>query len=142
MNRKKGEKQIKKAYYQTHPCMETFQCSVCGQTVVPEGAGSEHRNHCPNCLCSLHVDEEPGDRAADCGGIMDPVGVWVRKGGEWAIIHRCRRCGKLSSNRVAADDNPVKLMSIALKPLCEPPFPIERIRELAEQMDGDESKEV
>ena len=22
-----------------------------------------HRNRCPNCLCSLHVDEEPGDRA-------------------------------------------------------------------------------
>lgn len=42
-----------------------------------------------------------------------------RKGGEWAIIHLCRRCGALSSNRVAADDNPMKLMSIAMKPLCE-----------------------
>lgn len=72
----------------------------------------------PNCLSSLHVDEEPGDRASDCGGIMEPVAVWVRKGGEWAIIHRCKRCGKLSSNRVAADDNPMKLMSIAMKPLC------------------------
>ena len=30
---------------------------------------------------------------------MEPVAVWVRKGGEWAIIHRCKRCGKLSSNR-------------------------------------------
>ena len=47
-----------------------------------------------------------------CGGIMEPVAVWVRKGGEWAIIHRCKRCGKLSSNRVAADDNPMKLMSL------------------------------
>ena len=81
-------------------------------------AGNDHRNHCPNCLSSLHVDEEPGDRASDCGGIMEPVAVWVRKGGEWAIIHRCKRCGKLSSNRVAADDNPMKLMSIAMKPLC------------------------
>ena len=71
-------------------------------------AGSDHRNHCPNCLSSLHVDEEPGDRASDCGGIMEPVAAWVRKGGEWAIIHRCKRCGKLSSNRVAADDNPMK----------------------------------
>ena len=49
-----------------------------------------------------------------CVGIMEPVAVWVRKGGEWAIIHRCKRCGKLSSNRVAADDNPMKLMSIAI----------------------------
>ena len=45
-------------------------------------AGSDHRNHCPNCLSSLHVDEEPGDRASDCGGIMEPVAVWVRKGGD------------------------------------------------------------
>ena len=27
-------------------------------------------------LSSLHVDEEPGDRASDCGGIMEPVAVW------------------------------------------------------------------
>lgn len=101
------------------------------------GAGSDHRNHCPNCLSSLHLDIEPGDRAADCGGIIDAVGVWVRKNGEWAIIHRCRRCGQLNSNRVAADDNPMKLMSIALKPLCSPPFPIERIEEMTKLMGGD-----
>lgn len=65
-------------------------------------AGAQHRNHCPNCLTSLHLDNEPGDRAADCGGQMEPVAVWVRKGGEWAIIHRCRLCGKLTSNRIAA----------------------------------------
>ena len=65
-------------------------------------AGTQHRNHCPNCLSSLHLDNEPGDRAADCGGQMEPVAVWVRKGGEWAIIHRCRLCGKLASNRIAA----------------------------------------
>ncbi|MBS4910316.1 MAG: RNHCP domain-containing protein [Subdoligranulum variabile] len=65
-------------------------------------AGTQHRNHCPNCLTSLHLDNEPGDRAADCGGQMEPVAVWVRKGGEWAIIHRCRLCGKLTSNRIAA----------------------------------------
>lgn len=83
------------------------------------------------------MDIEPGDRAADCGGIMDAVAVWVRKDGEWAIVHRCRRCGALSSNRVAADDNPVKLMGIAMKPLCEPPFPVERIQELTEVLLGD-----
>lgn len=56
---------------------------------------------------------------------MEPISVWVRNGGEWAIVHRCKRCGHLSSNRIAADDNPVKLMSIAVKPLAEPPFPLE-----------------
>lgn len=78
------------------------------------------------------MDEEPGDRVSDCGGIMEPVGVWVRKGGEWAIIHRCHRCGKISSNRVAADDNPLKLMAIAVKPLAEPPFPLERLEQMVE----------
>ena len=36
-----------------------------------------------------------------------------------------------------ADDNPMKLMSIAMKPLCEPPFPIERIEEMTALMGGD-----
>lgn len=137
MNRENKRKQYEKGYYKTHACNETFVCKVCGRTVVPQGAGSEHRNHCPNCLSSLHVDIEPGDRAADCEGIMDPIAVWVRKNGEWAIVHRCRICGAMSSNRIAADDNPMKLMSMALKPLCSPPFPIERIRELTALMGGD-----
>lgn len=100
-------------------------------------AGAQHRKHCPNCLTSLHLDNEPGDRAADCGGQMEPVAVWVRKGGKWAIIHRCRLCGKLTSNRIAADDNPMLLMSIAMRPLCTPPFPLERIEEMTALMGGE-----
>lgn len=137
MNRENKRIRLEKGYYRSHACLKPFTCKVCGREVVPEGAGSEHRNHCPNCLSSLHLDIEPGDRQADCGGIMDPVGVWVRKNGEWAIIHRCRRCGQLSSNRVAADDNPMKLMSIAMKPLTSPPFPLERIEEMTALMGGD-----
>lgn len=68
---------------------------------------------------------------------MDPIAVWVRKNGEWAIIHRCRRCGVLSSNRIAADDNPIKLMSIAMLPVSSPPFPLEKIEELTRLMAGD-----
>ena len=119
------KKQLQKADYRSEPCPESFTCRVCGAQVMPEGAGSQHRNHCPNCLCSVHVDNEPGDRASLCGGIMDPIGVWVRKNGEWAVIHRCRSCGTLRSNRVAADDNPALLLSIAVKPLAEPLFPLE-----------------
>ena len=137
MNRENKRKQYEKGYYKKHPCTESFPCRVCGRLVVPEGAGSGHRNHCPNCLSSLHVDVEPGDRGADWGGIMEPVAVWVRKQGEWAVIHRCRRCGALSSNRVAADDNPMKLMSIAMRPLSLPPFPLERIEEMTRLMAGD-----
>jgi len=137
LNRENKRKSYTKGYYQNNACNDSFTCKVCGRLVVPFGAASNHRNHCPNCLSSLHIDNEPGDREADCGGIMEAIGVWVRKGGEWAIIHRCKRCGHLSSNRSAADDNPLKLMSIALKPLSSPPFPIERIEELTELMGGD-----
>ncbi len=117
----------KHGYDQTDACCDSFICKVCGKFVPPSVTGSEHRNHCPYCLSSLHMDRIPGDRAADCGGIMEPIAVWVRKNGEWAIIHRCTRCGHLNSNRIAADDNPVKLISIALRPLAQPPFPLEQI---------------
>ena len=83
------------------------------------------------------VFNEPGDRKSDCGGFMEPISIWVRKNGEWAIIHRCRQCGQLSSNRIAADDNPMKLMSIAMKALALPPFPLEKIEELTDMMAGD-----
>ena len=136
MNRENKRISFQKGYYKNHPCGEVFTCRQCGREVVPEGAGSQHRNHCPNCLTSLHVDDEPGDRASDCGGRMEPVAVWVKRNGEWAIIHRCARCGKLSANRVAADDNPMKLMSIAMGPLSRPPFPLERIEELTRLMGG------
>lgn len=134
MNRENKRKQYEKGYYKNHPCAEAFTCRFCGWEVSPTGSGSDHRNHCPNCLHSLHLDIEPGDREADCGALMEPVAVWVRKNGEWAIIHRCKRCGDLHSNRVAADDNPVKLMSIAMKPIGTPPFPIERMTEIAEKL--------
>lgn len=137
MNRENKIKQFEKGYYKTHRCDDSFVCRVCGRPVAPGGAGSNHRNHCPNCLSSLHVDNEPGDRESGCGGVMEPIAVWVRKSGEWALIHRCRRCGKIGSNRVAADDNPMKLMSIAMKPLCLPPFPLERIEEMTALMGGD-----
>ena len=120
----KMQRQTRLPDYQHDPCPESFTCKVCGTVVVPEEAGSQHRNHCPQCLSSLHVDNKPGDRASLCRGIMDPIGVWVRKNGEWAVIHRCRSCGVLHSNRIAAYDTPSLLMSIAMKPLAEPPFPL------------------
>lgn len=137
MNRENKKKSKEKGYYKTHACDDTFTCKVCGRLVVSYGAGSNHRNHCPYCLHSMHLDNEPGDRAADCGGIMEPVSVWVRRSGEWAIIHRCKVCGALSSNRVAADDNPMMLMSIAMRPVSLPPFPLERIEEMTKLMGGD-----
>ena len=48
-------------------------------------AGTQHRNHCPACLWSRHVDDRPGDRAMldDCGSGMEPIAITVRGKGEW-----------------------------------------------------------
>jgi len=134
LNRENKRKKYANGYYRNNFCNDSFTCKECGNLVTPQGAASDHRNHCPYCLSSQHLDISPGDREADCGGLMEAIGVWVRKGGEWAIIHRCRICGHISSNRIAADDSPLALMSIAIRPLGNPPFPLSRIEELSRLM--------
>ncbi|MDR0367310.1 MAG: RNHCP domain-containing protein [Rickettsiales bacterium] len=79
--------------------IEDFVCVNCGAEVKGDG----YTNHCPECLCSLHVDENPGDRACGCQGLMRPVGV-EEKRGETVIIHRCIKCGAVKKNRSAAND--------------------------------------
>jgi ribosome biogenesis GTPase len=113
-----------------------FTCAECGRPVPLDAAGSEHRNHCPHCLHSVHVDHAPGDRAACCGGVMEPVTVWVRGRGEWALVHRCRTCGRLSSNRIAGDDNEALLLSLAVRPLSAPPFPLDGLAGLTAREAG------
>ncbi|MBP5153823.1 MAG: RNHCP domain-containing protein [Lachnospiraceae bacterium] len=135
MSRENKKKKFDKGYFQKHPCLDPFTCRVCGRSVVPEGAGTDHRNHCPYCLSSLHVDETPGDRRSKCHGVMDPIAVWVRKNNEWALIHRCRICGKLSSNRIAADDHPMKLMALALRPFAGEGFSREGLARMSRHMD-------
>ncbi len=92
-----------------------------------DAPGTKHRNHCPSCLWSRHLDERPGDRAADCGAAMEPIAVSVRGDGEWVLVHRCRGCTTLSTNRTAGDDSPLLLLRLAARPLAQPPFPLERI---------------
>lgn len=101
-----------------------FICKVCNKFVKPLDSGGRERNHCPYCLSSLHVDNEKGDRKSNCNGIMEAISIWVKRNGEWSIIHRCKICGKLNSNRIAFDDNSLKLISIAMKPISNIPFPI------------------
>lgn len=102
-----------------------FRCKHCKREVSAESYGTRQRNHCPYCLWSLHLDESPGDRQSPCQSLMEPIGVWVKRDGEWAVIHRCCACGTLRTNRVAGDDDPWAMMSLAAKPLAQPPFPLE-----------------
>ncbi|AOW93526.1 RNHCP domain protein [Rhodococcus sp. WMMA185] len=95
-----------------------FRCVGCRLDVSLDAPGTRHRNHCPNCLTSLHVDRRlPGDRAASCRGRMEAVSISVRDAGEWTIIHQCLSCGELSANRIAGDDNALVLARLALRPL-------------------------
>lgn len=103
---------------------EGFNCKACGKFITVRDCGTNNRNHCPHCLSSIHLDNIPGDRSADCGGIMEPISIYVRPDGEWALIHRCKKCGELKINRIAADDNSRYSLSLACKPLANPPFPL------------------
>jgi hypothetical protein len=92
---------------------ESFKCRRCRAFVGPTVSGGRHRNHCPLCLHSRHVDgNRPGDRASDCGSLMAPVGTFHRPKGEQVVLHRCLGCGLERHNRVAADDNPVALLRL------------------------------
>ncbi len=104
-----------------------FLCTHCGATIPGTAPGTAHRNHCPHCLWSLHVDLKTGDRRSACRGPMEPVAIGIQPNGEWSILHRCQRCGMIRMNRIAGDDNDVLLVSMALRPLARPPFPLERI---------------
>ncbi len=107
-----------------HPLEDSFICSHCGAIIYtqPVISGVQNRNHCPHCLRSRHVDHaHPGDRLSACRGIMQPVGLTIKPSrnkygaqhaGELMLIHRCRDCGKVSINRLAADDQVEQLMDI------------------------------
>jgi hypothetical protein len=82
-----------------------FMCQNCNKKVPLEAPGTRHRNHCPFCLYSVHLDKKPGDRLADCGGNMEPIGKTFKKDGEEMIVHKCQKCGVTSKNRIAGDDS-------------------------------------
>jgi hypothetical protein len=63
------------------------------------------------------VDVTVGDRRSGCRDVMEPIAVWVKKDGEWALVHRCRRCGKVNTNRIAGDDDENALQELARRPL-------------------------
>lgn len=80
-----------------------FLCIRCG--VQNEPAKRSERNHCFNCLYSLHVDEHtPGDRKTDCSGLMEPISLDYRGNKGFMILHKCVKCGKQIKNKAAEED--------------------------------------
>ncbi|HRZ30190.1 MAG TPA: RNHCP domain-containing protein [Candidatus Paceibacterota bacterium] len=78
---------------------EDFACENCGVKVL----GNGFTNHCPSCLWSKHVDVFPGDRDADCGGLMEPIGIELEKG-KYIVTQRCLKCGKIWRNEASPQD--------------------------------------
>jgi len=92
---------------------DPFKCGRCRAFVGPTVSGGRHRNHCPLCLTSRHVDlRRPGDRSSPCRALMSAIGVAYRADGEQMVVHRCNGCGIERQNRVAADDNPIALLRL------------------------------
>jgi hypothetical protein len=75
--------------------IEDFVCENCGEQV----RGSGFTNHCPRCLWSKHVDVEPGDRASQCGGLMEPIEYCYSVSEKW-VLHRCVVCGLEKKNKL------------------------------------------
>ncbi len=88
--------------------VEDFNCAHCGAVVH----GNGYTNHCPHCLWSCHVDNNPGDRAATCGGMMMPLSV-EKSGDGFIITHKCQICGKTIRQRTATDDDMNEIIRIS-----------------------------
>jgi len=86
---------------------EDFVCEKCGTAI----RGSGYTNHCSNCLYSKHVDIKPGDRLANCGGLMKPIRI---EGTEkrYRVLHRCMACKYEKMNNVAPEDSIEALVAI------------------------------
>ncbi|MBU4142711.1 RNHCP domain-containing protein [Patescibacteria group bacterium] len=87
---------------------EDFVCERCGASVT----GTGYTDHCPKCLWSKHVDVNPGDRLANCGGSMEPIGIEV-KSGENIIYYQCQKCGFNHRVKAAAGDNDKAIINLS-----------------------------
>lgn len=81
---------------------ENFKCLHCGYEV--KTLGYTARDHCPKCLYSIHVDNNPGDRECECHGMLKPIGIEKFKN-TYKIIYRCDKCGQTKKNIMAKDDD-------------------------------------
>lgn len=95
--------------------IEDFICDQCGTEVT----GSGYTNHCPKCLWSKHVDQNPGDRASLCKGAMEPFSVSVLPRGAYRIMHRCARCGFIHAQNAAKEDSMERLIELSTHPFTD-----------------------
>ena len=87
-----------------------FICVNCGTKV--EKLGYTSRDHCNKCLCSIHVDINPGDRANDCLGLLVPYSCLPSTKKGYVITYKCEKCGKFHNNKTAEDDSFKSILSV------------------------------
>ena len=90
--------------------IENFICENCGAKII----GNGYTDHCPKCLWGKHVDVNPGDRAASCGGPMEPMAVSV-KNQAYRIEYRCQRCGHRFTVKATKADNMEAIIELSKK---------------------------
>ena len=89
---------------------ENFICDVCKKEV--KKLGYTARDHCPHCLCSKHVDINPGDRSSTCHGTLEPIGMEPKKKDKLKIVYKCNKCNMIKRNVTADDDNFDKILEV------------------------------
>lgn len=90
-----------------------FICKYCGKKVEPLKYSS--RDHCPYCLHSIHIDIMPGDRANNCLGDLEPIGLDINGKKGYVILYKCKKCNSIIKNKSAQDDDYNKILEISTK---------------------------
>ena len=81
-----------------------------------EKLGYTSRDHCPHCLSSIHIDINPGDRACKCLGILEPIGIEMKRE-TYRIVYQCKKCGERRVNVAAKDDNKKLIIELSSRPV-------------------------
>ncbi len=90
---------------------ETFICLHCGKKVNKLEYSA--RDHCNNCLYSLHVDINPGDRLNKCQGLLKPIGINKYRD-TYKILYQCEKCHEFHQNIMANDDNMDEIIKLSI----------------------------
>ena len=91
---------------------ESFICENCNKQV--QKLNYSARDHCPYCLYSKHVDRNPGDRANECKGILQPIEIEKFKN-TYKIVYKCVKCNKIHKNIMAIDDDFNLIIQLSVK---------------------------
>ena len=91
---------------------ESFICENCKKVV--EKLNYTARDHCPYCLYSKHVDINPGDRANECKGLLQPIDIEKFKN-TYKIVYKCKKCNETHKNIMAIDDNMDLIIQLTVK---------------------------